>query len=103
MLDCRVLLIHFVYYNKQLRWPRVRDVVASNSNSLCDRFADFLIASALPNFDPFDIHADGANAGKGGSHVLKICSLLLPSLIRKDSELFFFTTPEKRCARFLKL
>ena len=92
-----------MYDNNPLRWPRVWDVAASNWNSLFDRFADFMIASALPNFHPFDIHADGANAGKGGLHVLKICSSLLPSLIRKDSELFFFTTPEKRCARFLKL
>ena len=92
-----------MYDNNPLRWPRVRDVAASNWKSLFDRFADFMIASALPNFHPFDIHADGANAGKGGSHVLKICSSLLPSLIRKDSELFFFTTPEKGCARFLKL
>ena len=81
MLDCRVLLIHFEQNNNPLHWRRVRDVVASYSNSLCDRFADFMMASALLNFDPFDIHAAGAIAQRWRKWIRRLENLFVASAI----------------------
>ena len=57
-----------------------------------------MMASALPNFYPFDIHADGATAQCWRKWIKRLehLFLALPSLMRKESELCLFTTPEKR-------
>ena len=44
---------------------------------LCDRFDDFMIASALPNVDPFDIHADGTIAQRWRKWITRLENLFV--------------------------
>ena len=47
----------------------------------CDIFADFMMASALPNFDPFDIHADDAIAHRWRKWIKRLENLFVAAAI----------------------
>ena len=84
-------------------WPQVRDVVASNSNSLCDRFADFMMASALLNFDPFDMHADGAIAQRWRKWIKRLENLFVAAAIadkKRQRALLLYYAGEEVCEIF---
>ena len=70
-----------------LNWRRGRSLVASNSTSLCGIFVDFVMASALPHFGPFDIHADSAIAQRWRKWIRRLENLFIVAAITDKKRL----------------
>ena len=95
--------IYFALKNSPLHWRRGRSVVASNSFRVCDIFVDFVMASALPHFDPFDIHADSAIAQRWRKWIKCLENLFIAAAItdkKRQRALLLYYAGEEVCEIF---
>ena len=92
-----------MFNTSPLHWRRRRSVVASNSPSLCGIFIDFVRLSALPHFDPFDIHADSAIAQRLRKWIKRLENFFIAAAItdnKRQRALFLYYAGEEVCKIF---
>ena len=70
---------------------------------LCDRFADFMIATALPNVDLVDIHAYGAIAHRWRKWITRLENLFVAAATtdkKRQRTLLLYHAGEEVCEIF---